>query len=78
MDAVVLSCPMIQVLELIGHNEAGLPTPFIRAKELSAIAQCLQLKRLTLSDFNIDSGQFFDLVCFKPFIVQFCSNYFSC
>lgn len=56
MASVVLNCPMIQELEIMG---TALDPDFIRAKELSAISQCLKLKRLTFSDIIVSNGQFF-------------------
>lgn len=59
MDSISLSCPLIQELEIIGSGQEE----FIRQKELASIAHCVHLKRLTLSNFNMDNGQFFDSVC---------------
>jgi len=63
MSSVVQSCPLIQELEIMvtdiekrGENES------VSIQELSAIAQLIQLKRLTLSQLNVKDGNFLEKV----------------
>jgi len=63
MSSVVQSCPLIQELEIMvtdiekrGENES------VSIQELSAIAQLVHLKRLTLSQLNVKDGNFIEQV----------------
>lgn len=53
MRSVVQNCPLLQELELIGCG-----TKIIKRMELSAIAECKTLKRLTLTDFMVADGPY--------------------
>ncbi len=63
MSSVVQNCPLIQELEIMvtdiekrGANEN------VSIQELSAIAQLVHLKRLTLSQLNVKDGNFIEQV----------------
>lgn len=62
MGAVMQSC-LIQELELIGTPTRIFETlETINEMELSSIAQCTTLKRLTMSNFMVSKGQFLEEV----------------
>ena len=63
MSSVVQHCPLIQELEIMvtdiekrGANEN------VSVQELSAIAQLVHIKRLTLSQLNVKDGNFIEQV----------------
>ena len=57
MDAVIQSCPLIQELELAFFNNHQIK---LSVEELSAISQCVNLKKLTLSNFSMLDGRFLE------------------
>ncbi len=62
MGAVMQSC-LIQELELFGTPTRNFETlETINEMELSSIAQCTTLKRLTMSNFMVSKGQFLEEV----------------
>ena len=61
MFSVFQNCPLIQELEIMGTNtQTGIKS--IPTEELIAIAQCVHLKRLTLSNLNVKDGRFLNVV----------------
>jgi len=63
MISVVQSCPLIQELEIMGPSSNKWSLAFVVAtQELSAIAECTHLKRLTLSNLNVENGLFLAIV----------------
>jgi len=65
MISVVQSCPLIQELEIMGPS--GIKwmkraASVVATQELSAIAQLIHLKRLTLSNLNVENGLFLAIV----------------
>lgn len=54
MMSVVRNCPLIQELEIMGMDYVTNVKP--ATEELFAIAQCLNLKRITLSNLNVKDG----------------------
>jgi len=65
MISVVQSCPLIQELEIMGPS--GIKwmkraASAVATQELSAIAECNNLKRLTLSNLNVENGLFLAIV----------------
>lgn len=61
MISIVQNCPLIQELEIMGENAEVVITS-LPTEELSAIAQCNHLKRLTLSNLNVENGRFLEQV----------------
>lgn len=57
IKSIVQSCPHIQELEIIGHDN---DSTFLTVEDLSSIAQLKNLKRLTLANFNVKDGLFLE------------------
>jgi len=68
--SVVQSCPLIQELEIMGPSY-GNEDLMVDIRELSLIALCTQLKRLTLSNLRVINGNFLEEV------IVICSSFFS-
>ena len=68
MISVVQSCLLIQELEIMGpssHEWMESLASVVATQELSAIAECNNLKRLTLSNLNVENGLFLAIVYFQ-------------
>jgi len=59
MAAVLRGCPLIQEIELASFNNHQIK---LSVEELTAIAQCVNLKKLTLSNFSMLDGRFLEQV----------------
>jgi len=62
MSSVVQSCPLIQELEIMVIEAESRLNESVSTHELSAIAQLIHLKRLTLSKLNVKDGYFIEQV----------------
>ena len=69
MLSIVQTCPLIQELEIMGPNyEDGILS--VDTRELAAIAQLTQLKRLTLSELSVNNGNFLEKVIIRSFFYK--------
>lgn len=64
MAAVLQSCPLIQEIELASFDNHRIR---LSVEELSAISQCVNLKKLTLTNLSIMDGLFLEQVLKMPF-----------
>lgn len=62
LSVVAQSCPLIQELELASFVPNINRGWKLRAEELFAIAQCVHLKKLTISNLSIPDGRFLEKV----------------
>ena len=59
--SIVQNCPLIQELEIMGLSY-GNEILIVDIRELSLIALCTQLKRLTLANLKVTNGSFLEEV----------------
>lgn len=78
MGAIMQSC-LIQELELFGTPTRIFETlETINEMELSSIAQCTTLKRLTMSNIMVSKGQFLEEVFNNLNYIALRKNNFKC
>jgi len=59
--SIVQNCPLIQELEIMGLSY-GNEILIVDIRELSLVALCTQLKRLTLANLKVTNGSFLEEV----------------